>query len=177
MRLLSRFGDDVARRHLDELAVDAGEWHFDHASQGGLQTFQPRLALAGGVDLEATELRFARRLPATELDTAVGEQVEHGDALGHPSRVVELWRRQNDAVAEADPLRALATGGQEDLRRRRVAVLLEEVVFDLPDVLEPQRVGQLDLFEGIVQQAMFGAVSPGSTHLMLVEDTELHGPM
>ena len=73
-------------------------------------------------------------------------------------------------------LRALAAGGEEHLRRRRVAVLLEEVVLDLPDVLEPERIGRLDLLQCLVEQAMFGIVSPWSPHLMLVEHAELHRP-
>src|SRR4029453_14289264 len=42
----------------------------------------------------------------------------------------------DDPVAEADVLRPLAGGGQEHLRRARVAVLLEEGVLDPPPQLE-----------------------------------------
>ncbi len=58
--------------------------------------------------------------------------------------------------------------------RRGVAVLLEEVVLDLPHVVEAQRVGELDLFEGVLEQAVLRAVLPGTAHLVLVEDAELH---
>jgi hypothetical protein len=64
-------------------------------------------------------------IAGAELDAAVGEQVEHGDALGDAGRVVVLRRQVDDAVAEADALRALAAGREEDLGSRGVAVLLE----------------------------------------------------
>ena len=61
-------------------------------------------------------------------------------------------RDLDDAVAEPDALGARRRGGQEHLRRGRVRVLLEEVVLDLPDVVEPEPVGQLDLGQRVLQQ-------------------------
>src|SRR3990170_4481495 len=55
-----------------------------------------------------------------------------GDADG----VVEGVGQERHAVADADVLRSLARRGQEDLRRRGVGVLGEEVVLDLPQVVE-----------------------------------------
>ncbi len=138
VRLLLWLRHHVARWHLDELAIDAGERHLDHAAQRRLETFQPRVALACRVDLEAAQLGLAGGLPAAELDAPVREQIEHGDPLGDTGGVVELRCGQHDAVTEADLLRPLAARGEEHLGRRRVAVLLEEVVLDLPDVLEAQ---------------------------------------
>jgi hypothetical protein len=43
-----------------------------------------------------------------------------------------------------------------------VAVLLEEVVLDFPDVVEAEFVGEFDLLECVLQQ------------LVLLEDSELH---
>ena len=40
-----------------------------------------------------------------------------------------------------------AGGGEEDLGRARVGVLLEEVMLDFPGVIEAELVGQLDLVE------------------------------
>ncbi len=39
---------------------------------------------------------------------------------------------------------------------------------------KPSRVGQLDLFEGVLEQAVLAAVLPRTAHLVLVEDAELH---
>ena len=61
-------------------------------------------------------------------------------------------RRLDDAVAEADVLGPLRHGGQEHLGRAGVAVLLQEVVLDLPHVVEAEPVGQLDLLEGVLEQ-------------------------
>ena len=113
------------------------------------------------VDPEAAELGLARRLAAAELDPAVRHEVEHRDPLGGAGRVVELRRGQDDAVAEADVLRALAAGGEEHLGRGGVAVLLEEVVLDLPHVLDAELVGELDLLERVLDEALLGVVVPG----------------
>ena len=56
-----------------------------------------------------------------------------------------------------------------------MAVLLEEVVFDLPRVLDAEPIGELDLLECIVDQASIGVVLPRPPDLVLVEDAELHG--
>ena len=48
--------------------------------------------------------------------------------------------------------RSAASRGQEHLRRGGVGVLLEEVVLDLPHVVEPQPVGELDLLERLAEQ-------------------------
>ena len=63
-------------------------------------------------------------------------------------------------MAKAAPRGSLAGRGQEHFRGRGVAVLLEEVVFDLPHVLEAQPVGQLDLFEGVLEEFVLRPVVP-----------------
>src|SRR6266403_704841 len=79
------------------------------------------------------------------------------------------------SVAEADALGARGARGQEDLGRRGVRVLLQEVVLDLPGVVDPEPVGQLHLRERLVDEAHLAVLLPGSGELVLVEDAELHG--
>src|SRR6186713_2052794 len=88
--------------------------------------------------------------------------------------MIERRRRLHDAVPEAQPLGALRERGEEDLGRARVAVLLEEVVLDLPHVVEAERVGERALLERIAEQLVLGVVSPWPGQLMLVEEAELH---
>ena len=97
------------------------------------------------------QLGDAAALADAQLDPAVAEEVERADPLGDPRRVV--GRQLHDAVAEADVLRPLAGGGEEHLGRRRVAVLLEEVVLHLPRVVVAEPVGELDLVEPVLEQA------------------------
>ena len=99
--------------------------------------------------------------PGAPLHPAVGDEVEGGEALRDARRVVVAGRHQDDAVPEADPLRALGRGGQEHLGGRGVRVLLEEVVLDLPGVVDAEPVGQLDLRERVLEQALLAAVVPG----------------
>ena len=89
--------------------------------------------------------------------------------------MIERRWRLDDAVAETHLLGALRHRGQEDLRRARVAVLLEEVVLDLPAVLDAELVGELALLQRVLQQRVLGVLVPGTRELVLVEQPELHG--
>ncbi len=64
--------------------------------------------------------------------------------------------------------------GEKDLRRGGVRVLLEEVVLDLPGVVDAEAVGELDLVERVLEQLELAAVAPGPRELVLVEDAEFH---
>src|SRR5207302_1542922 len=127
------------------------------------------------VDEEAAELRLRRRLAGAEVGAPARDQVEGGDAFGDAGRVIERRWRLDDAVTETHLLGALRHGGQEDLRRARVAVLLEEVVLDLPAVLDAELVGELALLERVLQQRVLGVLVPRTRQLVLVEQAELHG--
>jgi hypothetical protein len=56
-----------------------------------------------------------------------------------------------------------------------VAVLLEEVVFDLPARLDAELVGELALLQRVLEQRVLGVVLPRARQLVLVEQPELHG--
>ena len=78
-------------------------------------------------------------------------------------------------MAETDALAALGAGGQEDLGRRAVRVLLEKVVLHRPHAVEAETVGELDLVERLAEQPLLGAGIPGARQLKLVEEAEFHG--
>jgi len=65
-------------------------------------------------------------------------------------------------VPEADLAGALGRGGQEDLGGRGVRVLLEEVVLDLPGVVDAEPIGQLDLRERVLEQTLLATGLPGA---------------
>ena len=48
-------------------------------------------------------------------------------------------------------------------------VLLEEVVLDLPDVVEADAVGELDLIQRVLEQPMLAVGLPRAWQLVLVE--------
>ena len=132
----------------------------------------PHLALVAEAPIEGMQLGDRGAFAETELDAAVRHQVERRDPLGDARRVV--GRELDDAVAEPDLLGALARRGEEDLGRRRVRVLLEEVVLDLPGVVVAESVGELDLIERVLDQPVLAVRGPRARELMLVEDAELH---
>ena len=69
-------------------------------------------------------------------------------------------RDLHDAVPEPDLLGALAGRRQEHLGRARVRVLLEEVVLDLPHVVDADAVGELHLVERVGEQLLLGVLRP-----------------
>ena len=139
-----------------------------------VERFFPLRALQAALDPEAAQLGLRAGFARAELDAPTRDQVEHRDPLGNARWVVEVRRKLHDAVAEPDLLRALAGGGQKDLRRRAVAVLLEEVVLDLPHAVPAEPIGQLDLLQRVVQQLLFRALGMRSRQLVFVEQPEAH---
>ncbi len=177
MRLLERLGHDVARRHLQPATVVAGEGRLDHHAGDGVECLVPLLALLLPHDVESAQLLLRRGLTRAEVDATVADQVERGNALSDSRGRVVAEGHGDDAVAQPDARCALAGGGEEHLRCGGVAVLLEEVVLDLPHVVDAQLVGELDLVERVLEQLVLGAVLPWARELVLVEDAELHaGP-
>ena len=138
----------------------------------GLHGLLEDLPLVLDGDAERLELGDRGTLAHAELATAARQQIEAGDTLGDPGRMVggEL----QDPVAEPDLLGALAGGRQERLRRRRVGIFLEEMVLDFPCVVVAELVGQFELAERILVEPVLVALFPGSRQLQLIEDAELH---
>ena len=99
------------------------------------------------------QFRHRRRFADAELDAPVREEIERRYALRHARRVI--GRELNDAVAEADVLRALACGGEEYFGGGGVRVLFEEVVFDLPREVVAQTIGEFDLRQAVLEQVVF----------------------
>src|SRR5580698_2375791 len=145
-----------------------------HSGGCDLRALEPGGAFGGRVDEEATELGLRTRLARAELDASAREQVQRGHPLGGARRMVVAGRRLNDAVPETDVLRALADRPEKHLGGGRVAVLLQEVVLHLPDDVEPEPVGQLDLLECVLQEPVLVVLRPRTGQLVFVEDAELH---
>ena len=55
-----------------------------------------------------------------------------------------------------------------------MGVLVEEVMLDLPRVVEAEAVGEHYLLQRLLEQAMLVAVAPWLGQLQLVEDPEAH---
>ena len=122
------------------------------------------------------ELQAGGAFADAEVDATVGDEVQRGQPLGGARRVVVVRDHLADAVAETDPAGARRGCGEEHLGRRRVRVLVEEVVLDLPRVVEAEPVGQLHLLERVAQELELVVLAPRLGKLVLVEDAELHAP-
>ena len=131
--------------------VVPGERSLGHAPQRDAQAFLPHRALLVGIDQEPAELGLRRRLTGTEVGAPTRHEIEHGHALRDTRGMVERGRRLHDPVTEPDALRALRHRAEEHLGRARVAVLLEEVVLDLPHVVDSDRVRELALVERVAR--------------------------
>ena len=64
--------------------------------------------------------------------------------------------------------------GEKHLGRARVAVLLEEVVLDLPHVVDAEPIRELALLERVLDQLVLGVLRPRARQRVLVEQSELH---
>jgi hypothetical protein len=78
-------------------------------------------------------------------------------------------------VAEADAAGALRTSRQEHLGRRGVGILLQEVVLNLPDVVNAEPIREFHLRNRILNQSALGILIPGLWQLVLIEQPEFHG--
>ena len=78
-------------------------------------------------------------------------------------------------MAQADVLGPASRRRQQHFRRAGVGVFVQEVMLHLPGVIEAQFVGQNDLGQRILEQAMLVAIVPGAGKLKLVENAKAHG--
>ena len=174
MGLLHRLGQDVANGHREVFAGETRIGVERHHVGDLLDGLAPHGAPVGGGDPEPFELGPGGRFTRPPVHAAARHQIERGDALGDPGRRIVGGRHQHDPVTEPDAPRALGGRGQEHLGRRGVRVLLEEVVLDLPGVIDAQAIGQLHLVQRVLEEPELGALLPRTGQLMLVEDPEFH---
>src|SRR5579871_5877789 len=66
-------------------------------------------------------------------------------------------------------------GGEKNLGRRAMRIFLEEVMLDLPDLIEAELVGKDDLLHRLLVLAQFRLARPRLLHRMFVENSEFHG--
>ena len=97
-----------------------------------------------------------RAAAGAELEAALGEMVEHRDALGDLRGVVHLGEWVEDARADVDALGGLGEITGHHVVGRQVRVLVEEVVLGEPHVLEPGSVGRLHRRDLVHEGAMLG---------------------
>ena len=103
-------------------------------------------------------LRSARA--GAELDAAVAEQIERRDALRDARGMIDVGRRLDDAVTDANVLGALADRGQKYFGRRRVRVFFEEMMLGGPDIVVSALIGQARLFQRVLEQRVLGIRRP-----------------
>src|SRR6202158_3895871 len=177
MRLLQRFWHHIAARHLEELALEAGVGVHHHHVGALLDALVPHPPLLDRIeaDIEAAELHQRRALAGAEFDAAVGDEIERGDALGDPRRVIVFRWHQADAVAETDVPGALRAGREEYFRGGGGRILLEKMVLDLPGIVDAELVGEFDLIERLLKQLVLVALVPRPRKLVFVENAEFHG--
>ena len=168
------FGNTFRGGMVTNLPGVARERRLGEAAQRDPQALLPHRALLGRIDEEAAELGFGRRLAASRSRPAARDEIERGDALGDARRMVESRRRLHDAVPEPHVLGALRDRGEEHLGRARMAVLLEEVVLDLPDRVDAERVRERALLERVLEERVLRVLVPGPRELVLVEESEAH---
>ena len=150
-----------------ELPAVSGEHRDD-----GAHRLLPAVALVAHADAERVQFGRAGALAHAEFHPAAGQQIQRGDPLRHPVRLV--GGQLHDAVAQPDVFGPLAGGGEEHFRGGGMRVFLQEVVLHLPDVVVAKPVGQFELGERLLEQVVFAGFRPGTGQLVFVEDAEFH---
>ena len=130
--------------------------------------------LLGLRDEESAQFGFRCARAGAKLDPAIAQQIERGDALRDARGVIDVGRRLDDAVTDANVLGALADRGQKYFGRRRVRVFFEEVMLGGPDVVVSALIGQDRLFQRILEQRVLGIADPGPGELMFVKTAKFH---
>src|SRR5712692_2092580 len=144
MGFLNRLGHDPARWNFDQLAVVLEDL-LGPGLHDNLERLAYFVASAVVIDAEAVQLLRGGRAAGAELHAAIAHDVEDGGLLRHLYRIVELEREEPYAVGDSDVPGALADRAIEDLGRGAVRVLFEEMMLDLPDVVDSDAVGEFDL--------------------------------
>ena len=174
MRLLDGFRDDVAVGHGEVIARESGIGVGRHHLGGFAQGFRPHIAFRFGIHAEAFQLDARAGFAGSPIDPAAADQIERGDSFCDAGGMVVSRRHERHAVSEPDAPRPLAASRQKHLRRGRVRVFLQEVVFHFPDVIDSEPVRQLNLLERVLKQPALIADRPRPWQLMLVENAEFH---
>ncbi|MNF61784.1 hypothetical protein D3C84_434450 [compost metagenome] len=132
------------------------------------------LRLQGGqVVAEGAGFLLGAALAHAEVHTALGQQVEGGDALGDFHRVVHRRRQADHAVADADALGFTGHESQHGFRRGHVRVVAQRGVFHAPEGVEAELVGEHGLLDGFVEDATV-AFAAAVDRLCLVDQGEFH---
>ena len=134
------------------------------------------LVVSGSISKPASSLQVDERaVPNSSRPPDRMSSTAARSAIAH--RVVHLRHAHHRAVADPDALGLHRAGGEEELGRRAVRVLLEEVVLDGPDRVEAELVGQPHLLERVLVHLPLDAGRERPRHRQLVEDPEAHGPI
>ena len=128
-----------------------------------------------GADLETVHLDQRGGASGAEVTPPVAEDVQHRGALGNPHRMVVLRRQQRHGVADADVLCALRNGAVQHLRRRAVRELLQKMVLNRPEMVEPHLIGKRHLLENLLVNVPFDSRVMGFGNLNLIHKPEFHG--
>src|SRR5271154_4318313 len=105
--------------------------------------------------MEGVQFGEAGGLAGAEFSAPVAHQVQRRDALGDARRMVVVGRQETDSGSETDALGALAAGGEKALAGRGVGVFLEEVMLNLPQMVDSDTVAKLDLLEPVIPYVVF----------------------
>jgi hypothetical protein len=97
------------------------------------------------------------------LQTAVGQLVEHGRALGHPDGMV--IGQDAHPEADANALGKLAQGPEQHLRARRAREPREEVMLHEPEIVEARFLGEHALLQRLRELPVDGGAGEGALRL------------
>ncbi len=171
MRLLNGLGHHVAQGNIEILAVMLAAALPEHRKDRA-NRFLEHFLLGLHVAAERRQLGDRGALPHPEFAAPLAEEIEYRDALGDTGGMIggEL----ENAVTEPDAFGALAGGGEKGFRRRRMRIILQEMMFHHPGIVVAEPVGGFQLRQRVLVKLEFIAGLPRARQLQLIKDAEFH---
>ena len=147
MRLLHRLRHHVAQRNIEILAVMLAAAVPEHR-EDRRDRFLEHLPLVVHGDAERRQLGDRGAFAHAEFAAAVDSR--SSTAMRSATRGGMVGGELEDAVAEPDVFGALAGGGEERFRRRRVRIFLQEMMLHHPGMVVAAAVGQFELRQRVL---------------------------
>ena len=174
MRLLHRLGNQIAARHIEVRAAEAGiGTHRQHVG-GLLGRLAPHRALFLGRDVEAFHLQRGRRFTGAPVGAAVRHQIERGDAFRHTRGMIVFRRHEHDAVARAGCASCAASRRRGRSPARRNANIPPGSGARPPTHSRCRVCRRVRPAPAPPGQAAFEILAPWLRQLVLVEHAEFH---
>src|SRR5438128_286343 len=91
--------------------------------------------------------------------------------------MIKVERQEADAMRYSDVAGALGHSTIKDFGRRTMRVLLEKMMLDFPNIVDPDTVGEFNLRERLPISIVFAQCMPRARGLHFIKQAEFHSSL